>query len=181
MDKPALRREVFQRIKAIPLAERERRSAEVCDRLAEQPGFAGARLVCAYLALPSEPDLGALMARFPEKTWAVPRVDPETERLRFHLLPSPETVVRGPHGILEPESNAPEAPSAPDLVLVPGVAFDPASLARLGRGKGHYDRFLGGLRERSPGSRFVGVGFREQACPLAAEAHDVPMHALAWA
>ncbi|MBP9903534.1 MAG: 5-formyltetrahydrofolate cyclo-ligase, partial [Verrucomicrobia bacterium] len=43
-----------------------------------------------------------------------------------------------------------------DLVLVPGVAFDPRG-GRLGRGQGYYDRLLAGVR----GTK-CGVAFDEQ-------------------
>lgn len=56
-----------------------------------------------------------------------------------------------------------------DAVLVPGVAFD-RSGARLGWGKGYYDRALAGLDEE----RLVGVGFASQLVDgFPTSTHDV--------
>ena len=67
-------------------------------------------------------------------------------------------------------------PEALDLILVPGLAFDPRTGARLGRGGGYYDRTLAALQRRP---RVIGIGFEQAAidsirpCP-----HDVPMRAI---
>ena len=59
-----------------------------------------------------------------------------------------------------------------DLVLVPGVAFDPDG-NRLGYGKGYYDRFLPLLRQ---GVSTVGLAFSCQIVErLQADEHDYKM------
>jgi 5-formyltetrahydrofolate cyclo-ligase len=79
-----------------------------------------------------------------------------------------------PGGIREPRADcAVAAVDEIDLVLVPGLGFSRDGV-RLGRGRGHYDRFLTGLR---PGVPCVGVCFRCQLCDsLPSESHDVPVH-----
>ena len=65
------------------------------------------------------------------------------------------------------------APS-PDLVIVPGLAFDPTG-ARLGRGKGYYDRWLGA----NPAVKTLGVCFSCQILEkLPAEPHDAHVDAI---
>ena len=60
-----------------------------------------------------------------------------------------------------------------DLILVPGLAFDKSG-ARLGRGRGFYDRFLAGIT----GFR-VGVCFDWQLVEsVPVEAHDIRMDAV---
>lgn len=59
------------------------------------------------------------------------------------------------------------------LVLAPGLAFDRRG-NRLGRGKGHYDRFLG--RSEMQEATVVGIAWELQvinAVPI--ESHDIPM------
>lgn len=66
-------------------------------------------------------------------------------------------------------------PASLDLVVVPGLAFA-ADGRRLGRGGGHYDRFLAATGAHC---RWVGVGFAEQLVddvPVAR--HDVRLHAV---
>jgi len=66
----------------------------------------------------------------------------------------------------------------PDLVLIPLIAIDHRG-TRLGRGKGHYDRALIGLKKR--GARLIGVGWPMQrlADTIPADEWDVPLDAFA--
>src|SRR5690349_12256589 len=84
----------------------------------------------------------------------------------FPCSPNPGTPFRflagdplepGPFGILQPAKRHPVV--EPDLVLVPLIAIDHRG-TRLGRGKGHYDRALVGLKKS--GARLVGVGWSMQ-------------------
>jgi 5-formyltetrahydrofolate cyclo-ligase len=84
---------------------------------------------------------------------------------------------KGQHGVLQPREGYGEPldkNSAIRLaVLVPGIAFD-AGGARLGRGGGYYDRFLGGLRQL--GALKIGVCWSMQVVPeVPTDPHDVHM------
>jgi 5-formyltetrahydrofolate cyclo-ligase len=91
----------------------------------------------------------------------------------------PESLVPGPHGLLEPGGArlGPAAIGDAGIVVVPALAVDHRGV-RLGRGGGHYDRTL---PLAGPATRLVAlVGDDELlADPLPAEPHDVPVHA-AW-
>jgi 5-formyltetrahydrofolate cyclo-ligase len=141
-------------------------SARLRACLAESPAWAAARVVYGFYPLRGEPDW---IPATPGRTLAFPRATPDG--LEFFTGGTP---VRGPHGAREPHDGEP-AP-APDLILVPGLAFDRAG-RRLGRGGGFYDRFL--ARWAGTPCRIVGVCF---ACQVVStipwEPHDATVQAI---
>lgn len=79
-------------------------------------------------------------------------------------------LVPGQLGILTPPA-APPWPRAPDMVLVPGLAFTPAG-ARLGYGGGYYDRWLARHRPR----HIAALAYEAQLFEsLPGGAHDQPV------
>jgi 5-formyltetrahydrofolate cyclo-ligase len=120
-----------------------------------------ARVVFGFMALPEEPDW--LGEHFPaDKLIAFPRIA-ENGALSFH---SASAFKVGVFGVSEPIEEAAAPP--PDLVIVPGLAFDPSG-ARLGRGKGYYDKWLGA----NPAVKTLGVCFSCQILEkIPAEGHD---------
>ena len=82
----------------------------------------------------------------------------------------------GPFGIMQPAKRHPEV--EPDLVLVPLIAIDGGG-TRLGRGKGHYDRALTGLKKS--GARLIGVGWSIQRLvdTIPMDEWDVPLDGFA--
>ncbi len=96
-------------------------------------------LIGIYLPLPGEVDLSSLMIEFPEIKFAVPKIrELEMFYVNYYLGAElrPNKVFEKYY---EPTSNT---EAFPKLVFVPpGVAFDIRGY-RLGRGKGHYDRYF---------------------------------------
>ena len=139
MDKPELRRQFCTLRECLPPDEVAAASADLCRRLAGWPALREAHTILTYLAVRNEPHLGLLFELLPHVHWAIPRV--EGPRLVLHPY-DPARLVRHRFGMLEPAPDLPVIdPTALDLVLVPGVAFDRRG-GRLGLGGGYYDRFL---------------------------------------
>lgn len=176
MEKAVLRRKLLSELRGLDPAFRTEASLEICRRLAEDEEFREARVVFSFLPLPVEPDLRPLLESFPAKTWGFPRVM-DGEWMRFHHLSAAGESIAGSHGIREPDPMVHPVieEGRADLILVPGLGFDPENHARIGRGKGYYDRFLSGFRgERRP--CLIGIGFSCQLTDLVADPHDVPVH-----
>ncbi|MEX2579619.1 MAG: 5-formyltetrahydrofolate cyclo-ligase [Verrucomicrobiales bacterium] len=177
MDKRARRRDCFARVKALSAEEKAFRSRSIVEYLEVDETFRRARCVFAYVALPSEPDLQELFAGHPDKRWAYSLVS-RGDILKFHEVSLPDQFLAGSFGFQEPDSTRCHEvpPEEADLILVPGVGFDPASGVRLGRGRGHYDRYLNGALKRKSDLETVGVCFSDQLSELLPEPHDVPMN-----
>lgn len=88
--------------------------------------------------------------RLGKSVW-VPKV--QGMELEFAALDSFEELSKGSFGIMEPDGGA-TADGIDGLVIVPGVAFD-MSRARIGYGKGYYDRYL----KKHPGLHTIAAAF----------------------
>ena len=168
-EKRVLRRAMRDRRAALAPQERADRSRQAARRLVEMPELAGARAVAGFWAIRSEIDPAEALAEVGRRggTVVYPRVSARQPRLRFHWVAGPEELRPGAYGILEPPEACPEVPPQDlDVILLPGLAFDPAG-RRLGYGGGYYDE-VGGLVRREGRAVLLGVGFDFQVldrCP----------------
>jgi len=144
---------------------------EVRVYLAERPNIG---VLAIYSALPGEVDLCPLLENT-ERTWVFPKV--EGDELVFYQVKSlSKDLVTGSFGILEPKSGLkPFETSEIDLFLCPGLGFDHTG-ARIGRGRGFYDRILAKAR---PDAVKLGVCFGFQLVDrIDMEEHDIRMNAV---
>ena len=149
-------------------------SREIRRRVANLAELDEAASVAAFFALPGEPDLDELITRLLEQGCRLylPAYDQAARGYRLCRFGG-EPVAPGRFKVREPLSPRWAPAAAPEVWLVPGVAFD-RSGNRLGHGGGHYDRMLAG----TPGLR-VGIAFAFQVLDgIPAAAHDVHMHLL---
>ena len=147
-------------------AELERKLAEIV-----LPHLIGARIVGLYHPLKDEISPYPILERLGAgQRAALPWFLDRDARMIFRAAPASEP---SPWGVLQPPATA-EA-LAPDLVLVPLVAADRRG-ARIGHGKGHYDRALANLRD---GGTIVTIGLAWEPqildIPIPADPWDVPL------
>lgn len=102
-------------------------------------------IVAGYSPINSEIDPFPLMRALASKgaVLALPVIIERDTPLIFRAWRSDQDLVRGPFGVFQPSSDAPEV--EPDIVLVPLAAFDRDG-HRIGYGRGYYDRTLQNLR-----------------------------------
>lgn len=100
-----------------------------------------------------------------------PRIAPERMDLQMVRIDDPAEMRPGAHGIPEPSGAEIASPEAlrRALICVPGLAFSLAG-GRLGRGGGHYDRFLAGAAKEAA---TAGLAYEFQVLDrLPEEPHD---------
>lgn len=154
-------------------AYRHQVSESVCREIESFPPFVRSQCIALYCAMPDEVDLTAILGRYSgEKHLLIPRV--EGDDINFYLYQPDSLVSSEQYNILEPTVSTDEAvdPADIELILVPGLAFDPHG-GRMGRGKGYYDRFFA----RCPHALRVAITSSMQLVErIPLEPWDVTMH-----
>lgn len=172
--KEELRRRIRAVRGALPAEARAQRSARVAERVLSLPEVADARCVAGFVPIRSEVDPTAILDALADAGARVclPRVDAERGAIVLHERVADMPLQPSPFGVPEPPASAPEvAPADVDVVLVPGLAFDPRGY-RVGYGKGYYDRLLATM----PQALSVAIGFDFQLVPEVPDLpHDVPV------
>lgn len=173
VDKKALRKEMRAVLSALGQESVKERSALICNELRGRILSCECRVVALFAPFGHEPDIWPLVEELSMKmNVLLPKV--EGDVMQFYRYGG-SALCHGAFGILEPVAGIPVSPSDIDVVVVPGVAFTKGG-ARMGRGKGYYDKYLS--REGFRGLK-IGVCFSEQIVGrLPSEAHDVMMDAV---
>jgi 5-formyltetrahydrofolate cyclo-ligase len=159
--------------------EKDALSQRICALFAGLPEYASARTVLFYVDVRSEVRTRHYLptALTHGKKVVVPWCNDRGELELFHLEHIDE-LATGMYRILEPRpalrSLAAKQvdPRELDLVMVPGVAFDRTG-ARMGHGKGYYDKLLQHARRDAP---LVALAFECQLFPeIPTAPHDIFM------
>ena len=171
LDKKALRREIGLRKRAMTAAQIEDHSRELAGRLYETELYKEAKSLYCYLPYNQEVRTWPILARAKAdgKRVAVPKV--YGNEMKFLWLDDFTQVAEGAYTIPEPVFDEPVAGDETALIIMPGLAFDPAG-HRVGYGGGFYDRYL----EAHPHHRLVALCYPFQLFDhLVVEDHDVPV------
>ncbi|HZZ79477.1 MAG TPA: 5-formyltetrahydrofolate cyclo-ligase [Gemmataceae bacterium] len=163
-------------------ADKDALSQEICAKFVAMPEYVQAKTVMYYIDVRSEVRTRhALPSALTEgKKIVVPWCNEQGELELFHLESMDELAV-GMYKILEPKPELRGLPAKQvkaedlDLVMVPGVAFDRTG-ARMGHGKGYYDKLLQHARPDAP---LVALAFECQLFPVIPTApHDIFMDSI---
>lgn len=165
---------------ALPGLERVALSELACARLLHSLEWRDASVVALYMAVRGEADCGLLLLQAwrARKKVLLPLCSPDKQgEMRFVSCPGPSNLRPGAYGILEPvEDENDSGDHVPDLIVVPGLAFDCRG-NRLGMGGGYYDRLL--AKQQYANSLSIGFAFSFQVVEnLPVSEQDVPVRAL---
>lgn len=154
-------------------ATRAAADGRIRSLLSESPILATDGVICGFLPLKSEPDLGPLLEALhvSGRRVALPEVtaDDPMPIVEFDRVFGIRETRSGGLGTRVPRHGRAVEPAAVAAILVPGLAFDRKG-RRLGRGGGHFDRLLDALPASTPR---IGVAYEAQIAPeVPTEAHD---------
>jgi 5-formyltetrahydrofolate cyclo-ligase len=136
--KADMRELMRQKLRIQSAADLKLWSEQVMERIEQLHCFRHARVVMFYYPVHHEVDLRPLLDKYKdEKTILLPVTHHDYIELRQYI--GADNLKKGHYGIPTPQTATYHG--KPDLVIVPGLAFD-KDLVRMGRGKGYYDRFL---------------------------------------
>ncbi|MET8943160.1 5-formyltetrahydrofolate cyclo-ligase [Streptomyces sp. NPDC004542] len=179
-----LRREFLTvRARLTPDDVREAAGA-LAGRALELPELARARTVAAYVSVGSEPGTLALLDALRARGVRVllPVLLPDND-LDWGVYAGEGSLARVRHGgkmaLAEPSGRrlGPDAVTAADAVLLPGLAVDTRGM-RLGRGGGSYDRVLARLERAGADPALVVLLYDAEVVErVPEEPHDRPVHA----
>ncbi|MGV8827569.1 MAG: 5-formyltetrahydrofolate cyclo-ligase [Breznakibacter sp.] len=169
--KKALRQLIRDRKKEYSAAYLANLSIPIQGVIETMEVFHTSEIILAYWAMPDEVQTKLLINKWNGcKKFYLPVV--VGDDLEFRLYEGAESLeARGKFNILEPTGPLLPNDARVDMILVPGVAFTEKG-ARLGRGKGYYDRIL----SRFPEAYKLGMAFGFQVVDeIPMESHDCLM------
>ncbi|MFQ6141728.1 5-formyltetrahydrofolate cyclo-ligase [Streptomyces seoulensis] len=184
-DKRALRRGLLAARARLTAAEVGEAGRALARHALELPELARAGTVAAYVSVGAEPGTHALLDALHARGARVllPALLPDND-LDWGAYGGEGTLTRVRHGgrmeLFEPAEPllGPDAVTAADAVLLPGLAVDGAGL-RLGRGGGSYDRVLARLERAEARPALVVLLYDAEVVErLPAEPHDRPVRAV---
>ena len=142
------------------------KSARIAENLYALPAYSSAGAVMFFITFGSEVDTRPMIEETIRrgKLALAPKAVPENRDLiPAQIIDWERDLAPGAYNIPEPRSETlrPRDPKIIDLLIVPGVGFDPGG-GRLGYGGGYYDRFFERLK---PGVPLVAIAFEMQILP----------------
>ena len=174
MDKIALRSSTLTIREAMSAGEVSTRSEKVFKQFTQsfsEKLLQTIQTIAIYYPIRNEVDTSAFFIHFKKlkKFVCYPRT--ENGKMHFHKVAESFELRTGGFGIAEPDPNAHEEISKPDLIIVPGVCFSENG-DRIGYGAGYYDTFLAQNRQITT----VGICYDFQLKPAwDKKPHDHPM------
>ena len=170
MKKEILRKTMKERRKSLSEDNRKGLSEKIFKKLSETAEYKRAKSVCVYMDAFGEVKTDLIIESLRESGKEILFPVSNTKTHTLTLCRDTGEFVRGAYGILEPEGRVSVDFCVPDLIIVPGLAFD-FKKNRVGFGAGYYDRLL------SESKAFkIGICYDFQVIEeIDADPHDIKM------
>lgn len=164
MDKKQFRQRQIEQLRQLSPDVKAKLEEQIMERFFEQTAVSTAKNVAITLSQKFELNTAHIIRRLQERKISVlvPKTF-ENRRMEFVSLTSQTQLAPQAFGILEPVDGVPVAPTALDLIVVPGLAYEQTGGNRLGFGGGYYDRYL----KRAPQAHKIVLAFNQQVYPAA--------------
>lgn len=177
--KSSIRKRILNLRNSIPLNECSNKSMAVMQNILSLSQIQTAEYILCYASYKSEVKTGKLMEEFIKrgKQIYLPRVS--GEEMDFYHISSPMDLTEGYKGIPEPSIRCTDVFTKEIwnenkehvVMLIPGAAFSETG-ARIGYGKGYYDRYL----ERIPCKERIALCYEMQIVKdIPVDEHDIPV------
>lgn len=170
--KQAIRENLARKRRYLTKQEKQNRDAGLYKTVTNLPEWKKAQTVFIYVSTRYEASTKQLIKDFiKKKSIIVPKTHLKYQTLTLHHIQSLQETTQGNYAIYEPHPSVPMiAPSAIDLALVPGIAFDKNG-HRIGYGKGYYD----GLMTQLKCPKFALAYELQIVDNIPAQKHDIPV------
>ena len=177
--KKELRRCIKEKLSNVTQNNRCEQSHKACELFLSSDVYKKASFILSYMAMDSEIDPLEIILRAlsDNKKVALPKIVPHTSDMSFYCIDNniqlDEQLNSGMWGIREPLGDDKKlytvraSEEGTVVVIVPGVAFTKEG-ARLGHGRGYYDKYSALLKENATQSNrviLVGMCLEEQIVP----------------
>jgi 5-formyltetrahydrofolate cyclo-ligase len=158
-----LRREKLAARNKLTPAEIKRKSRKIAGWLFALPEFKNAATIMFYVSFANEVNTHDMISEALKlnKRVVVPKIGKNASLTIKEIKDFKRDLKKGCFGILEPRHSKRRSINKRkiDLAVVPGICFDLEKGARLGFGRGFYDRFLSGCH---PHTTLIGLAFASQ-------------------
>lgn len=163
MDKPVLREAMLRKMRT---QASRKKSGAIRKKLLSLQDYSDAKVIFSYISRKGEADTHDIIRHSLRKGKMVFAPVTASGGMVACEIKNFSQLKPGKYGILEPPFS--RGRKRFDMIIVPGIAFDTRG-ARIGRGGGHFDRFLSGAKGRR-----IGLAFDFQVLDkIDTESHDI--------